>query len=130
MAISINEKIITGKQTKLLTPPSSAILNAIKYLSKISDDIDLLSPNVLEPVLKLKKSTITGSRLRLSEVLTALSICSVTNPMIEKALTELKKLRDCDAHATYLITGSDKRTLKTLQINLTCESEYIEKEDY
>ena len=130
MAISVNGKIITGKQTKLLTPPSSAILNAIKYLSKIPDDIDLLSPNVLEPVLKLKKSTITGSRLRLSEVLTALSICSVTNPMIEKALTELKKLRGCDAHATYLITGSDKRTLKTLQINLTCESEYIEKEDY
>ena len=130
MAISVNGKIITGKQTKLLTPPSSAILNAIKYLSKIPDDIDLLSPNVLEPVLKLKKSTITGSRLRLSEVLTALSICSVTNPMIEKALTELKKLRGCDAHATYLITGSDKRALKTLQINLTCESEYIEKEDY
>ena len=47
MAIKVHNKIITGKQTKLLTPPSSAILNAIKYLSKIPDDIDLLSPNVL-----------------------------------------------------------------------------------
>ena len=34
------KKIITGKQTDLLTASSSVILNAIKELSKIPDDID------------------------------------------------------------------------------------------
>ena len=126
IALKINRKIITGKQTDILTPASSVILNTIKYLSKIPDDINLLSPKILEPMLKLKKEMNNGRRLTLPEVLTALSICSVTNPMTEKALSCLKKLNNTEAHATYIVDSSDKKTLKELKINLTCESEYIE----
>ena len=125
IAIKVNNKIITGKQTKLLTPPASVVLNAIKHLSKIPDDINLLSPNVLEPMLKLKKELNDGERLTLPEVLTALSICSSTNPIIEKALSKISKLDSCDAHATYIVIDGDKRALRKLKINLTCESEYI-----
>ncbi|MBQ6538954.1 MAG: DUF1846 domain-containing protein [Bacilli bacterium] len=125
VSMKVNKKIITGKQTELLTPPASVVLNAIKYLSKIPDDIDLLSPNVLEPMLKLKKDLNDGVRLSLPEVLTALSICSTTNPIIEKALSEITKLAGADAHATYIVMDGDKRSLKKLKINLTCESEYI-----
>ena len=127
IAIKVNKKIITGRQTDLLTPASSVILNAIKYLSKIPDDIDLLSPKVLEPIINLKESLDTGKRLTLPEVLTALSISSATNPMTEKALSNLSKLKDCDAHATYIVNNGDKRVLKSLKINLTCESEYLEE---
>ena len=126
VAIKVNDKIITGKQTELLTAPSSAIINAIKYLSDIPDDIKLLSPNVLEPMLKIKKDLHSGTRLTLPEVLTALSICSVTNSMTEKALSNLNKLNNAEAHATYIVSNGDKKTLKGLKINLTCESEYIE----
>ena len=125
IAIKVGRKIITGKQTELLTPAGTVILNAIKYLSKIPDDVYLLSPTVLEPMLKLKKDLGEGERLDLSEVLTALSICSVTSPLSEKAMSCLKKLKDCEAHATYIVTGSDKKTLKDLKINLTCENEYL-----
>ena len=128
IAIKVNKKTITGKQTDLLTPAGSAILNAIKYLSKIPDDIYLLSPTVLEPILKVKKDMDTGDRLDLSEVLTALSICSVTNPLAAKAISCLTKLRNSDAHATYIVTGSDKMALKELKINLTCENEFLEEE--
>ena len=55
--------IITGKQTKLLTPASSLILNCIKYLTNIPDEIDLLSPNVLNPILKLKKQFLYNNEL-------------------------------------------------------------------
>ena len=127
IAIKIKNKIITGKQTDLLTPASSVIINAIKHLSKIPDDINLLSPNVLEPMIKLKKEMNTGIRLTLPEVLTALSICSVTNSMTEKALNNITKLKDCEAHATYIVDDGDKETLKSLKINLTCESNFIEK---
>lgn len=127
IAMKVGKKIITGKQTELLTPPGSVVLNAIKQLSKIPDDIYLLSPTILEPILKLKKELGTGDRLTLSEVLTALSICSVTNPLAAKAMSNLKKLKGAEAHATYIVTGSDKRMLKDLQINLTCEDEFLEK---
>ena len=127
IAIKIGKKIITGKQTDILTPASSVVINAIKHLSKIPDDINLLSPNVLEPMLKLKKDMNNGTRLTLPEVLTALSICSVTNSMTEKALNCITKLKDCEAHATYIVDDGDKETLKALKINLTCESKYIEK---
>ena len=128
IAIKIGRKIITGKQTDLLTPAGTVILNAIKRLSRIPDDIYLLSPTVLEPILKLKKEMGTGDRLTLSEVLTALSICSVTNPVAAKAMSCLTKLKNAEAHATYIVTGSDRKALKDLKINLTCESEFLEEE--
>ena len=128
IALKVNRKIITGKQIDLLTPAGTVVLNAIKYLSKIPDDIYLLSPTVLEPMLKLKKEMGVGDRLNLSEVLTALSICSVTNPLAAKAMSCLTKLRNCEAHATYIVTGPDKKALKDLKINLTCENEFLEED--
>ena len=89
------KKIITGKETDILTPACTVVLNAIKELSKIPDDIKLISPNVLEPMLKMKKDLdAEQTRLGLTEVLTALSITSTTNPMVEKALSNLKKLKN------------------------------------
>ena len=128
IAIKINDNIITGKQSDLMTAPGGAIINAVKFLSKIPDDMHLLSPIVLEPILKLKKEMGSGNRLLLSEVLTALSICSVTNPLAAKALSCLSQIKNADAHSTYIITGNDKITLKELKINVTCENEFIEED--
>jgi uncharacterized protein (UPF0371 family) len=130
IAMKVDKKIITGKQTDLLSPAGSVILNAVKYLSKIPDDIYLLSPTILEPMLNLKRELGIGNRLTLSEVLTALSICSVTNPLAAKAMSCLTKLKGSEAHATYIVTGSDKRALKELKINLTCENEFLEEDQY
>ena len=127
IAISVNKKIITGKQTDLMTPAGTVVINAIKYLSKIPDNIYLLAPSVLEPIQQLKKDLGIGDRLDLSEVLTALSICSVTNPLAAKAMSNLPKLKNAEAHATYIVTGSDKKALKELKINLTCENEFLEE---
>ena len=110
-----------------MTPAGTVIINAIKHLSKIPDNIYLLSPKVLEPIQQLKKDLGIGDRLDLSEVLTALSICSVTNPLAAKAMSNLPKLKNAEAHATYIVTGSDKKTLKELKINLTCENEFLEE---
>ena len=116
-----NRKIITGKETELLSAPSSLIINAIKVLSKIPDNINLLSPSILEPILKQRKN---NTPLQLPEVMIALSICSVTNPMVEKALSCLNKLKNCDAHATYIVTNGDKKVLTELGIRLTCEDKF------
>jgi len=126
ISIKVGRKIITGRQTELMTPAGSVVLNAIKILSKIPD-IYLLSPSVIEPILKLKKEMGKEERLNLSDVLTALSICSVTNPTAVKALASLSKLKGADAHSTYILTGTDKNTLKDLKINVTCENEFIDE---
>ena len=117
-----NKKIVTGKESTLLSAPSALIINAIKVLSKIPDDINLLSPTVLEPILKQRKNN--NNPLQLQEVIIALSVCSVTNPVVEKALFCLEKLKNCEAHASYIVTNGDKKVLTGLGIRLTCEDNF------
>ena len=123
MALELNDgTIITGRETKLLTPAASLVLNSVKQLTDIPDEIDLLSPSVLKPILKLKKDSLNNStKLNLNDVLIALSICSATNPSASKALKNLKKLKNCDAHATCIIEKADLDACRSLLINLTCE---------
>ena len=63
----------------------------------------------------------------MQEVLIALSICSATNPIIVTGLKNLEKLKDSDAHATYIVTDGELKTLKNLKINLTCEPKFSEE---
>lgn len=124
LAIKLNNgKIITGKESKILSSTSAAFLNAIKEITGIPDQEYLLSPTVLDGIYKMKQKTSYNTKyfLNLSEVLIALSICSVTNPIIEKALNELESLRGCDAHSNYIIEKSELNALKNLGISLTCE---------
>lgn len=124
IAIKLNKnKIITGKESDLLSAASAAVLNAVKELTKIPDEEFLLSPSVLDGIFKMKKKTSykTSYCLNLQEVLIALSICSITNPIIEKAINNLSKLRGCEAHSSYIIEKSELNVLKNLGINLTCE---------
>jgi len=117
-----NGEIITGKETELLSPASSLILNAIKELSRIPDNINLLSPTILKPMLELVPRIVDRDRvLNLEEVLIALSISSVTNPSVEEALDAMKELRGCDAHSTYMVSDGDLKMLKRLRVNLTCQ---------
>lgn len=124
LAIKLNDgKIITGKESKILSCTSAAFLNAIKEITGIPDQEYLLSPAVLDGIYKMKEKTSynTSYFLDLPEVLITLSICSVTNPIIEKAINDLEKLRSCEAHASYIIDKGELNALKNLGINLTCE---------
>lgn len=118
-----NGNIVSGKESKLLSCSSSAILNTVKTIAGIPDSEYLLSPSVLDGIYKMKQKTSykTDYCLSLPEVLIALSICSMTNPIIEKIINDLDKLRGCEAHASYIIEKSELNVLKNLGINLTCE---------
>ena len=118
-----NGKIITGKESKLLSASSAAIINVLKEITKIPDDVYLLSPSMLEGIFKTKQHTSyrTSYCLNVQEVLIALSICSSTNPIIEQMISKIKELRGCEAHSTYIIEQSELNVIKNLGINLTCE---------
>ncbi len=52
MAIELADgKIVTGKNSSLLGAASAALINALKYINNFDDEVMLLSPNIIEPVL-------------------------------------------------------------------------------
>lgn len=119
-----NGKFVSGKESKLLSAASAAIINVLKEITNIPDEVYLLSPSMLEGIFKTKQHTSyrTSYCLNVQEVLIALSICSSTNPIIEKMIEQLHSLRGCEAHSTYIIERSEMNVIKNLGINLTCES--------
>lgn len=125
-------QIVTGKSSELMNDTASAVLNSIKLLAGLADEILLISPIVLEPIVRLKKEVL-GSRypvLKLEEVLQALSISAATNPTAELAMKQLPKLRGCDAHCSDIITQADGATFLKLGVNYTCEPQFPTKDLY
>jgi len=127
VAIKLQDgKIITGKESKLLSASSAMLLNALKKLSNIPDEEYLLSPYVLEGILKMKQK-ISYKRnycLNIQEVLIALSICSTNNRSAEKAMEQLEKLNELEAHSSYILTSEENNVMKNLGIRLTCEPKF------
>lgn len=123
--------IVTGKKTALLSPAASVVLNALKVLTHIPDEVDLLSSNILDPIIHLKKTMYQhhAYSLGLQDVLIALSICSATNPVVARCLEHLENLSKTEAHATYIVDNGDLKALKLFHLNLTCEPVfYVEGE--
>lgn len=133
MAVELRDgRIVTGRTTNLMGAAAAVILNSIKVLAGIRDEILLMSPLVLEPILKLKRDYL-GSRqnkLTLPEVLVALSICAATSPVAQLALSKLPELRGCEAHSVNMLTASDGDAVRSLGLNLTSEAEYPTKDLY
>ena len=123
--------IITGKKSDLLSAPSACILNALKKLGKLDDEILLISPHIIEPVSKLKTKQLGGADTSLSvnEMLIALSISATTNPLSHMAVAQLSKLRGLDAHSTVILNDSQKSMLRKLGLNFTQDPEFS-SEDY
>ena len=116
-----NGNIIVGKNSQLLHAESAAILNAIKTLANIPDEINLLAPNIIYNISNLKKTILGGKSesLNVEETITALAISSATNPMTELALKMLKKLKNCEMHTTHITSEGDEAPLRKLGINIT-----------
>jgi uncharacterized protein (UPF0371 family) len=119
-------QVITGKTSELLGAVSAMLLNALKSLAGIDDDVNLVEPSVIEPVqnLKVKHLGSKNPRLHTDEVLLALAISAVTDENAKKALDQLENLNGCEAHSSVILSQVDESLLKKLGINLTCEPVY------
>lgn len=124
--------IITGKTSKLLGASSAMLLNALKHLGGIPDDIHLISPIVIGPIQDLKVNHLGGRnpRLHTDEVLVALSISAATNDTAQHALHQLEKLGWCEAHSTVILSQVDENVFRKLGVNITCEPQYQTKKLY
>ena len=121
--------LITGKNSPLMHAASSLILNAIKRLANIPDEIHLLAPNVTESIGNFKKDVLNAKSvsLNLEETLIALSISAPTNPTAQAAMNTLKELRGCEVHMTHIPTPGDEAGLRKLGVNLTSEPNFSTK---
>ena len=116
-------KIVTGKTSDLLGACAALLLNALKELAGLPDELHLIAPEVIDPIQHLKVDHLgnRNPRLHTDEVLIALSICAATDPKAEKAMEQLDKLRGCDVHSSVILSAVDEKVFKRLGVNLTCQ---------
>jgi len=119
-------KIITGKNSCLMSAASALVLNAIKHLAGIPDQIHLLSPHIIENIATMKRDVLNlkDEILDLAETLIALSFSAATNPTAEAAMARLDELSDCDAHFTHIPAPGDETGMRNLHINLTTDGNF------
>lgn len=122
-------RIVSGKGSELMDASASAILNAIKLLANIGDEILLLSPNILEPIKNLKADELSSRMISLSstEILIALSISAVTNPTAQLAYSKLGELKNAQAHSTVMLNKDDEQVLRNLGIDVSCDPVFSSK---
>ena len=133
VAIQLSDgHIVTGKTTELLGASSAALLNALKYLANIPDEIKLISPEVIEPIMHLKVEHLGSSnpRMHTDELLLALSICAVQDEYASRAMDELSKLRGSEIHSTVILAHADDKLFAKLGAHVTCEPVFEEKKLY
>ena len=120
--------IVTGKTGPLLGAASSALLNALKKLAGIDQEIDLVSARAIAPIQMLKTNYLGSKnpRLHTDEILIALSSSVSENEYAAKAMEQIPNLKGCDIHSTVILSSVDADTLKKLGMYLTCEPTYEE----
>ena len=118
--------ILTGRTSELLGAVSGLLLNALKHFAGLDDNVLLMSPNVIEPIMELKVKHLGNNnpRIHTDETLLALSICATTDENAKRAMEQISSLRGCEVHSTVILSSVDERIFKRLGINLTCEPKY------
>ncbi len=121
--------IITSKTTDLLGASSALLLNALKYLGNIDDNLHLIAPNAFEPIQDLKTKYLGSKnpRLHSDEVLIALALSALDDENAKKAMEQLPKLSGCQVHTSDMLSDVDIKTFKKLGVDLTSEPIYTKE---
>ncbi|MFD6814072.1 DUF1846 domain-containing protein [Enteractinococcus coprophilus] len=124
--------ILTGKTSDLLGCSAAMLLNALKYMAGIDEDVHLLRPQAIEPIQTLKTRHLgsINPRLHTDEVLIALSVSAAESDDARKAIAELQHLRGCDVHTTTILGSVDESMFRQLGMLITAEPIYWRKSLY
>ena len=124
--------VVTGKTSPLLGASAALLLNALKHMAGIDHKLELIPASVIEPISAMKTDCLghRNPRLHSDEVLIALAISGLTNPLAALVQEQLKKLRGCEAHFSVIISEEDAKLYKRLGINVSCEPRYEVKSLY
>ncbi|MGD1833826.1 MAG: DUF1846 domain-containing protein [Sphaerochaetaceae bacterium] len=116
-------KIVTGSNSELMHASSALILNAVKYLAQIPDQIDLIANSTISSIRHLKRNVLSGRRtsLDVEETLICLAMSAASNPSAKYALDKLSLLRNCEVHLTHIPSAGDISGLRKLTLHVTSE---------
>ncbi|MBQ0040425.1 MAG: DUF1846 domain-containing protein [Clostridiales bacterium] len=117
--------IITGRSSRRMVATAAMVLNALKHMAGIQDDMALISPTIFEAMASTKADVFRDkTSLNLEEVVMALTLTKLTNPFAELALREIPNLNGCVAHCTAILSEKDEQSLKALGIDITSNAEF------
>jgi len=115
--------MIQGKNSPLLHAESAALLNAVKTLADVPDDVEVISRPVIESMILLKKTMgLSSTSLNVKEVLDALAASAVSDENARRCIDSLYRLKDCEMHTTHLMDVEDENPLKRLGLNVTTDA--------
>ncbi|WP_233120580.1 DUF1846 domain-containing protein [Boudabousia liubingyangii] len=118
--------VLTGKTSALLGCSSAVLLNALKHLAGIDDDVTLLAPAAIKPIQQLKTQSLGSKnpRLHTDEVLIALAVSAESDPKAKAALDAIEKLRGAEVHTTTILGSVDTGIFRSLGVNVTSEPKF------
>ena len=118
--------VVTGKTSARLGAASSLLMNALKHVTDVDMELEVISDSAIEPISRLKTHFLGSKNPRLhpDETLMALSITSATSEIAAQVLAGLEKLRCCDAFFSVIISADDEQVLRRLGINVCCEPKF------
>ncbi|MBI9019729.1 MAG: DUF1846 domain-containing protein [Verrucomicrobia bacterium] len=119
-------RLVTGCNTPLMHAASAMLLNSIKVLAGLPDEMHLLSPGVVKSVCHLKQDLLNGKSpsLDLEETLIALSVSAAGNPSAQLAMEKLPELRGCEVHLSHIPSPGDEAGLRRLGVNVTSDADF------
>lgn len=118
--------LVSGCNSPLLHAASALLLNALKFLAGLPDEMLLISPGIIESIRHLKQDLLAGRSpsLDLEETLIALSVSAASNPAAQMCLEKLPELRGCELHLSHIPSPGDEAGLRRLGVNVTSDAEF------
>ena len=120
-----NGSIVTGRSSELMHASSAVVLNGIKQLAALDNNVHLLAPEIIQSIRNLKTAISSlPLRLDLEEVLIALSVSAATSEPAALGMQKLTELKNCEAHLTHMPSSGDESGLRSLGINVTSDPRF------
>ena len=131
-ALSVVPVPLAQSRERVISAARSFRLSSSAAASAAYFERSLISNQVIEPISALKIQSLAhhNPRLHSDEVLIALAISALTNPLADMARAQLGTLRGCDAHFSVIISEEDIKLYKRLGIHVSCEPKYESKRLY
>ena len=119
-------RIITAHNSITLHACSALLLNALKAMTGIEKEKDLISSSVIKSITAMKRDILSGKgvSMNLDEILIALAMSASEDEDAKKALKALPLLKNAEVHLTHVPSNGDISGLRKLGLIYTSDPKY------
>jgi uncharacterized protein (UPF0371 family) len=119
-------RLVTGHNSALMHASSAVVLNALKVLSCIGREVDLIPSSVVRSVTTVKRDVLSGRgvSINLDEMLICLAMSAAIDTNAKKALSVLPLLKGCEMHLSHIPSSGDSAGLRKIGLYVTSDPRY------